>query len=67
MKGNIISYDDEMKNKFEKILIAKDRTSLKGVLFTYVCNRFPKPKIIYLSGSFDNWQNKHKMNYNYYN
>ena len=62
-KGRLFNEEDERRKNFEKVLLASKKLNMKRILFKYSSTRLPRPKQIFLIGSFDSWKTKHPLKY----
>ena len=66
-KGRVLSEKDEKLNTYEKVLITSKKANLKKYAFNYRSNKLPRPKNVYLVGSFfGDWEMKHRLNFDFF-
>lgn len=65
-KGSILTEEDEMYLNFEKVLVAAKKANFKKHSFKIAVNRLPRPKLVQLIGTWDDWKVKINLSYDYF-
>lgn len=65
-KGSILSEEDEMLINFEKVLVAAKKANYKKHVFKITITRLPRPKLVQIIGTWDEWKAKHNLLYDYF-
>lgn len=65
-KGRMTNEMDEQVKNYERVMAAHAKSKLKKNIFKFNTNILPRPKNVMLVGSFDDWQNKYPLYYDYF-
>lgn len=65
-KGRMTNENDEQFKNYQRVMAAHAKSKLKKYIFKFSTSAFPRPKNVLLIGSFDDWQDKYPLNYDYF-
>ncbi|CAK79065.1 unnamed protein product (macronuclear) [Paramecium tetraurelia] len=65
-EGRVFSNSDKTLKNFERILAHAKRSNLRLHQFVYRSTRLLQPRQVAVSGSFDEWKEKHKLKFDHF-
>jgi len=65
-KGTILSEEEEIFLNFEKVLVAAKKANYKKFAFKISISKLPRPKLVQIIGTWDDWKAKHNLLYDYF-
>lgn len=65
-KGHILSEEEELLINYDKVLVAAQKANFKKFVFKISISKLPRPKLVQIIGTWDDWTVKQKLLYDYF-